>query len=100
MQSIQYNSYLIVTGAIRGTSKEKFYQELGLESLQLCRSYRKPSLFYEVFKNKHPKGPFNLISVRSTSYGTRTVGNIPLLRQSIIFSKIIFLHLLLLNKIT
>ena len=30
---LQYNACLAVTGTIRGTSKEKIYQELGLESL-------------------------------------------------------------------
>ena len=37
MESIQYNAYIAITGAIRGTPREKIYQELGLESLQLCR---------------------------------------------------------------
>ena len=31
----QHNACLAITGAIRGTSKEKLYKELGLESLQL-----------------------------------------------------------------
>ena len=35
MESIQYNVCVAVTEAIRGTSSEKIYQELGLESLQL-----------------------------------------------------------------
>ena len=35
LESIQYNACLTITGAIRGTSKENLYQELGLESLQL-----------------------------------------------------------------
>ena len=30
MERIQYNSALAITGAIRGSSKEKLYQELGL----------------------------------------------------------------------
>ena len=34
LESIQYNAALAITGAIRGTSREKLYQELGLESLQ------------------------------------------------------------------
>ena len=34
LESIQYNAALAKTGAIRGTSREKFYQELALESLQ------------------------------------------------------------------
>ena len=31
LESIQYDACLAITGAIRGTSKEKIYQELGLE---------------------------------------------------------------------
>ena len=34
LEKIQYNSALAITGAIRGASKEKLYQELGLESLE------------------------------------------------------------------
>ena len=34
LESIQYNACLAITGAIRGTSSEKLYQELGLESLK------------------------------------------------------------------
>ena len=38
IESIQYNSAWAITGAaIRGTSKEKIYQELGFESLQQRR---------------------------------------------------------------
>ena len=37
LESIQYNASLALTGAIRGSSREKLYQELGLESLQLRR---------------------------------------------------------------
>ena len=37
LKSIQYNAALAITGAIRCTSKEKLYQELGLESLQKRR---------------------------------------------------------------
>ena len=41
MESIQYNAALAITGAIRGNSREKLYQELGLESLRKRRCYRK-----------------------------------------------------------
>ena len=34
IESTQYNACLAITGAIRSTSKEKIYQELGLESFQ------------------------------------------------------------------
>ena len=41
LESIQYNAALAITEAIRGTSREKIYSELGLESLQDRRWYRK-----------------------------------------------------------
>ena len=34
LEDFQYNALLAITGAIRGTSKESLYQELGFESLQ------------------------------------------------------------------
>ena len=45
VEKIQYNSVLAITGAIRETSKERFYQELGLESLEKRRWYRKLCYF-------------------------------------------------------
>ena len=46
---LQYNTALAITGAIRGTSREKIYQELGLESLQQRRWYKKTmSLFQDI----------------------------------------------------
>ena len=48
IESIQYNTCLAITGAIRGTSREQIYQELGLESLQVRRWYRKLCLFYKL----------------------------------------------------
>ena len=46
LEKIQYNSMLAITGA----SKEKLYQELGLEPLKKRRWYRKlcyiPSQYY------------------------------------------------------
>ena len=41
VESIQYNAAIAITGAIRGTSKKKIFEELGLESLQHRRWYRK-----------------------------------------------------------
>ena len=39
LESIHYNACLATTGAIRGISKEKLFQELGLESFRLRRWY-------------------------------------------------------------
>ena len=55
LESIQYNACLAITVAIQGTSKEKLYQKLGLESLQLQRCYRKIGMFLQnVRKQKSP----------------------------------------------
>ena len=52
IESLQYNAALAITDAIRGTSREKIYQELGLESLQQRHWYRKLCLFFKVYKNQ------------------------------------------------
>ena len=46
LESLQYNATLAITGAIRGSSSEKVYEELGLETLKSRRWYRKLSLLY------------------------------------------------------
>ena len=48
LESIQYDACLAITGAIRGTSKEKIYQEFGLESFQLRCWHRKLGKFYKI----------------------------------------------------
>ena len=54
LESIQYNPYLAITGAIRGASIEKIYQEQGLESLKSRRWFRKRCHFYKIFNEKSP----------------------------------------------
>ena len=61
LQSIQYNAAIAITGAIRGTSSEKLFQELGLESLKSRRWLRKLCLFYKIFHEKSPSYLFQLI---------------------------------------
>ena len=48
IETVQYNVALAITGAIRGTSKEKLYQELGLESLKDRRWLRRISCLYKI----------------------------------------------------
>ena len=47
-ESIQYNASLAMTGAIRSTSKEKLYEELGFESPQQRRWFRKLHLLQDI----------------------------------------------------
>ena len=61
LESIQYNACFAISGAIRGTSKEKLYQEIGLESLQLRPWHRKLRMFYKILKSKSPQYLFQLI---------------------------------------
>ena len=68
LEFIQYNACLAITGTIRGTSKEKLYQEIGLECLHLQRWYRKLGMFYKIFKSKSPQDLFKLITEKTSLY--------------------------------
>ena len=87
LESIQYNACLAITGAIRGSSREKLYQELGFESLQQRRWYRKLCCFYKIFRNESPRYLFNIIPTRNPFYITRNHTNIPLFKTNHNFFK-------------
>ena len=72
LESIQYNTAIVITGAIRGTSSEKLFQELGLESLKSRRWLRKLCLFYKIFHEKSPLYLFQLIPPNNNIYATRS----------------------------
>ena len=61
LESIQYNAAIAITGAIRGTSSEELFQDLGFESLKSRRWLRKLCLFYRIFHKKSPSYLFLLI---------------------------------------
>ena len=75
--SFQYNAALAITGAIRGTSKEKLFEELGLETLQHRRWCRKLCCFYKILNDRSPKYIFNIIPKLTRPYSTRNANNIP-----------------------
>ena len=68
-------------------SKEKIYQELGLESLRDRRWCRKLCLFYKVLENENPKYLFSLIPTRRSLYSARNIHNIPLVNTKHNFFK-------------
>ena len=70
---------LAITGGIRGTSKEKLCNKLGLESLQNRQWYRKLYFLYKVIANQSPSYLFNMIPRKNTFRPTRESDNIPLL---------------------
>ena len=73
LDSIQYNVCLAITGALRGTSKEKIYKELGLESLQFWSWYKKLGMFYKIPKNKSPQYLFKRTREKTYAYATRNI---------------------------
>ena len=77
-RTILYNGCLAITGATWDTSKEKNYQELGSESLQLRRCFRKLAMFCKILKSKSPQYLFQLIPEKTFSYVTRNADNISL----------------------
>ena len=54
LEAVQYNACLAITGAIRGTSRERLYRELGLETLNNRRWSRKLFFFHKIIKGFSP----------------------------------------------
>ena len=54
IESIQYNAAIAITGCIRGTSREKLYCQLGLESLADRRFCRRLCVFYNLINGTSP----------------------------------------------
>ena len=76
LEAVQYNAALAITGAIRGTSKTKIYQELGLESLKSHRWFRCLCHFYKIKNYGLPEYFFKLIPGDTHSYNTHISENI------------------------
>ena len=77
LETVQYNAALAITGAIKGTSREKLYQELGLEYLQQRRWMRRLCLFYKVVSTKLPAYIYDVIPlVRQSQRHPNTVNSI------------------------
>ena len=76
IESIHYNAALEITGAVRETSREKLYQELGFESIQRRRWYRKLCCLFKIINNQSPRYLFQLVPSPSTRYFSRNSENI------------------------
>ena len=71
IESLQYKAALAITGAIQGTSHEKIYQELGLESLKSRRWYKHLSFMFKIMNNKAPNYLLNFIPKTQQTITTR-----------------------------
>ena len=61
IESLQYNAVLAITGAIKDSSKEKFYQELGFESLKDRQLMRKLCCLYKIMSSKRPSYLYDIL---------------------------------------
>ena len=87
LKKIQRNAWLPITEAIRGTSKEKLYQELGLESLWNRQWFRKLCSFLKNFKYKSPGYLYSIIPQDISPYITKNIDTVPLFNTEHIFYK-------------
>ena len=76
LESVQYKAALAITGAIQGTSREKIYQELGLESLKNRRWYKRLCCMFKIMNEEAPKYLTNMIPKGQQTIVTRN-SNIP-----------------------
>ena len=61
----------MITSAIQGTSRDKSYQELGLESLKSRRWYKRLSLIFKIMREEAPICLINLIPKCEQTISTR-----------------------------
>ena len=55
LESLQYQAALAVTGAWKGSSTQKIYEELGWESLHHRRWYRRMTQFFKIMNGLTPQ---------------------------------------------
>jgi len=61
IESVQYKAALAITGAIQGSSRNKIYQELGLETLKSRRWYKRLSCMFKIMNDKTPTYLKNMV---------------------------------------
>ena len=76
LESMQYKATLAITGIIQGTSHDKIYQELGLESLKSRRWYKRLSCMFKIMKVEACNYLMNFFPICETNTRTRK-NNIP-----------------------
>ena len=81
IESAQYNASLAITGTIKGTSRFKLHNEIGLESLKLRQWFRKPCTFYKIKNTALPKYLFDLIPKSGHMYNAPTLEDVATLQN-------------------
>ena len=76
IETCKYNGALAISGAIRGSSKEALYLELGFGYLSLRRWLRKLCIFHRIVRNKSPANLYKYIFPGDRAYLTWNNDNI------------------------
>ena len=68
LESTQYQATLAVSCTWKGTNRNKIYEELGWETLDQRRTFRRLVQFYKIMNNKIPDLPENSNSASAKSF--------------------------------
>ena len=71
IESVQYKVTLVIAGAIPGTSRDKIYQKLGLETLKSRKWYKHLVCMFKIMNEKAPNYFINLIPKYEPTIRTR-----------------------------
>jgi hypothetical protein len=69
IESVQYESARVVTGAMRGTSRSRLSDELAWEDMNTRRSMHKLVLYYKIVNNLTPSFFFRLVTPNGAKVG-------------------------------
>ena len=77
LESIQYQAALAITGAWKGTNRDKIYEELGWESLHNRRFFRRLTQFYKIMNGFTPQYLVDFVPLpRPHLYGTNLINDL------------------------
>ena len=95
-EMVQYRAALVITGAIKGTSRDRLYQELGLESLANTRWSRRLFFFHKLTQGLLPsylQTYHNVVSEGAYLTGSTTQNKIkPIPARTKVFENSFFPH--------
>ena len=101
-EMVQYKAALVITGAIKGTSRDRLYQVLGLKSLEDRSWSRRLFFFHKIIQGLLPSHLHTYLNAASEgAYLTRSTTQIKLRQflQEPKYSRIHFFHIALRNGV-
>ena len=90
IEKIQYNAALATTGAIKETSHNKLYSELGFESLKFRCWFRKLCTFFKIKMTGKPEYLLDIIPKTNHLYNTQSEDVIAFYSRTDVFKYFFF----------